>query len=146
MDSVDYPYSALHSRPVPWWVDRQCSFPILRDVAQVGIIHRSIFRVMCSSMTIGTNRHDPPWMIRSPIGEASDMMDFKIGLSIRGHKWGSSTTTLTLPIGTTKRIQSDPLTSLPIERLPLHRFSGRRSIRKGFVTQVIQGQGGIQDR
>ena len=58
---------------------------------------------------------------------------FPILLSIRGHKWGSSTTPLTLPIGTTKRIQSDPLTSLTIERLQLHRTSCWSSIRKGFI-------------
>ena len=72
------------------------------------------------------------------------MMHFKVGLSIRGHKWGRNTTTLTLPIGTTKCVQSDPLTSLPIERLPLYSLSGWSSISKGFITQVIQGQGGIQ--
>ena len=90
-------------------------------------------------MTIRTNGYDPPGMIGSPIGQSSDMMHFKVGLSIRSQKWGSHTTTLTLPIGTTKRIQSDPLASLTIERLTLHRISGRGSIRKGFVTQVIQG-------
>src|SRR5205823_6564780 len=101
---------------------------------------------MCSSMAIGTNRDHPLWMIGSSIGQASDMMDFQVGLSIRGYKRRSHATTLTLPLRTTKRIQSDPLTSLTIQRLPLHRTSGWGSIRKGFVTQVIQGQGGIQGR
>ena len=111
------------------------SFLFLCHLAQVVIVSRSILCIMRSTMAIRTNSHNPPWMIRTAIRQAPDVMYLQIRLSTRCRKWRRNITPFTVSTRTSQRIQLNRLTSLVIKCSSLNR--GRRS---GSISECLPSQ------